>query len=261
VLILLPPSEGKAPAGLTGDALDLATLAHPALKPARGKLITELVALCRSARSANRAQQILGLSDGLRGELAVNAALRTAPTRPAADLYTGVLYDALDLGTLPQPARERANQNILIFSALWGAVRMTDRIPPYRCSIGVSLPRAGGLATYWKPLLAKALPKSELVLDLRSSAYAPMWTPTGPSLIVRVLHERDLDGTPRRSVVSHFNKATKGRIVRDLLRAGPLPDAPEALIQALRDLRYTVEYQAPVAAGRPWRVDVVVREL
>jgi hypothetical protein len=77
---------------------------------------------------------------------------------------------------------------------------------------------------------------------------------------VRVLHERIAGGAPQRSVVSHFNKATKGRLVRALAEADARPGSVDDLLTALRDLKYTVE-ERPVAAGRPRQVDVVVREL
>ena len=104
----------------------------------------------------------------------------------------------------------------------------------------------------------------DVVLDLRSGAYAATWTPRGAlaerTLTVRVLHERTVDGTPTRSVVSHFNKATKGRLVRDLLLADARPRTADALVGALRELKYTVE-EAPRATGRPRQVDLVVTEL
>jgi hypothetical protein len=72
---------------------------------------------------------------------------------------------------------------------------------------------------------------------------------------VRVLHE--VDG--RRQVVSHFNKATKGRIVRDLLESGANPRTPAKLAAALADLGWTVEQPAPTKTAT--LLDVVVREL
>jgi cytoplasmic iron level regulating protein YaaA (DUF328/UPF0246 family) len=64
----------------------------------------------------------------------LNAALRKAPAAPAAEIYTGVLYERLDLAGLPTAARRRAGRQVLIASALWGFVRPEDRIPYYRFS-------------------------------------------------------------------------------------------------------------------------------
>ena len=188
--------------------------------------------------------------------------------RPAGEIYTGVLYDALGLSSLDAAAKRRAARSLLVFSGLWGAVGVTDKIPSYRCSMGVKLPGLGALGAYWRGPMASVLPEAAgdgLVLDLRSSAYASAWKPKGEvagrTATVRVLHAQVVDGVERRSVVSHFNKATKGRIVRALLTAGISPADPAELVTALRDLGHVVEAEPPARAGRAWGLDVVVREI
>ncbi|MFM9589801.1 peroxide stress protein YaaA [Streptomyces scabiei] len=259
MLVLLPPSEGKAPS-VGGAPLKLEGLSLPALSAAREAVIGELVELCTG--DEDKAREVLGLSEGLRGEVAKNAELLTAGTRPAGQVYTGVLYDALDLATLETAAKQRAARSLLVFSGLWGAVRVTDRIPSYRCSMGVKLPGLGALGTHWRTPMASALPEAAgggLVLDLRSSAYTAAWKPKGEvasrTATVRVLH------APTRKVVSHFNKATKGRIVRSLLSAGIAPKGPAELVEALRDLGYVVEVEPPAGAGKAWTLDVLVAEV
>lgn len=265
VLILLPPSEGKT-APRSGRPLNLDTMTLGALTPGRERMLDALVDLC-TADDRERARSVLRLSPGQDDEITLNARLRTAPAQPAAKVYSGVLYDALDIGTLTGPARARIRRSVLVFSGLWGALRVDDRIPAYRCAIGVSLPGLGGLASYWRELLDPAITEAAdggPILDLRSGAYASMWRPTGRTaertVAVRVLHEQVVNGVTGRSVVSHFNKATKGRLVRDLLLAGAVPRSPGRLVEALRDLKYTVEEQ-PAVAGRPRQLDIVVAEL
>ncbi|MBV2353715.1 peroxide stress protein YaaA [Streptomyces sp. J2-1] len=259
MLVLLPPSEGKASSG-RGAPLRPESLSLPGLTPAREAVLGELVELC--AGDEEKAREVLGLSEGLRGEVAKNAGLRTAGARPAGEIYTGVLYDALGLATLDTAAKRRATRSLLVFSGLWGAVRVTDRIPSYRCSMGVKLPGLGALAGHWRAPMADVLPEAAgdgLVLDLRSAAYAAAWKPKGEvaarTATVRVLH------APTRKVVSHFNKATKGRIIRSLLTEGAAPRDPAALVEALRDLGYVVEVAAPGAGGKPWALDVLVDEV
>ncbi len=265
MLVLLPPSEGKASPGC-GAPLDPESLSLPGLAPARAAVLDELVELCAS--DEEKAREVLGLSEGLRGEVSKNAQLRTAGTRPAGEIYTGVLYDALGLAGLDTAARRRAGRSLLIFSGLWGAVRIGDRIPSYRCSMGVKLPGLGALGAYWRPYMAEVMPEaagSGLVLDLRSAAYATAWKPKGElagrTASVRVLHSQIVDGVEKRSVVSHFNKATKGRIVRDLLVAGVAPSGPAELVEVLRGLGYVVEAEPPARSGKAWSIDVVVTEL
>ncbi|MFF3919368.1 peroxide stress protein YaaA [Streptomyces sp. NPDC001852] len=262
MLVLLPPSEGKANSG-EGAPLELGSLSLPGLTAAREAVLTELAELCAGDPEQNeKAREVLGLSQGLRGEVAKNAGLRTAGARPAGEIYTGVLYDALGLATLDAAAGKRAADSLLVFSGLWGAVRVTDRIPSYRCSMGVKLPGLGALAGHWRAPMAEVLPETAgdgLVLDLRSSAYAAAWKPKGElagrTATVRVLH------APTRKVVSHFNKATKGRMVRSLLTAGAAPEGPAELVEVLRELGYVVEAEAPGRAGRAWSLDVLVDEI
>ncbi|MEU8968772.1 peroxide stress protein YaaA [Streptomyces monashensis] len=262
MLVLLPPSEGKANSG-AGAPLKLSSLSLPGLTAAREAVLGELVELCAGDPEQNeKAREVLGLSEGLRGEVAKNAGLPTAGARPAGEIYTGVLYDALGLATLDTAAKQRAARSLLVFSGLWGAVRVTDRIPSYRCSMGVKLPGLGALGAHWRAPMADVLPEAAgrgLVLDLRSAAYAAAWKPKGEvagrTATVRVLH------APTRKVVSHFNKATKGRIVRSLLSEGVAPKDPAELVVALRDLGYEVEAQAPEKAGRAWALDVLVEEI
>jgi uncharacterized protein len=251
VLILLPPSEGKhAPA--RGRALDLDRMSLPRLNDHRRLLLEELTTLCSG--DVGKAAAVLGLGSTQHEEVVRNAGLFDAPTAPAAKVYTGVLYAALDHQTLTGPAARRVNRWVAVQSALFGLVRLTDRVPPYRLSADVTLPGAGRVSASWRAQMGPAVEEaagSGLVVDLRSSAYAAFWKPDRRTATLRVLHE--VDG--RRTVVSHFNKATKGRIVRALAQEGADARTPRRLLDNLRDLGWHAE---PRDAGA---IDVVVSEL
>jgi uncharacterized protein len=256
VLILLPPSEGKAEPR-RGKPLDLGT---GLLAEARRPVADALVALCAGPEDV--AVRALGLSTGQVDDVRRNARLRELSTAPAERIYTGVLYDALGLTTLTPSAHRRALARISIVSSLYGLVRPGERIAPYRLAGGVSLPGLGGVSTHWRAHLDPVVRETAgrgLLVDLRSSTYAAFWRPA-PDLArrvvtVRVLHE--MNG--RRQVVSHFNKATKGRLVRALLEDGRDPRTPTAFAGLLSDLGWEVETSPPTKGGT--QVDVVVREL
>ncbi|HVK26731.1 MAG TPA: peroxide stress protein YaaA [Nocardioides sp.] len=259
MLILLPPSEGKSTPS-RGKPLDLTALSSPELNPARTEVLEALVGLCTD--DPTKAAEVLGLSPGQADLVARNAALATAPTARADRIYTGVLYDALDVESLSAAAKRRATSRLGVTSSLFGLVRMGDRLPSYRLSGDTTLPGLGPVAGVWREALpdvmAAAIGKG-LFVDLRSGMYASFWRP-GPELAkrtatVRVLHEHN--GT--RKVVSHFNKATKGRIVRALLEDGADPRTPAALAATLERLGWTVEMGEPGTAGT--QLDVVVAEL
>jgi uncharacterized protein len=260
MLILVPPSETKAfPAGTA--PVDLGSLVLPELRPARAGLLRALARLARGRAPA--ALEALGLSEGQAGELAHNRELSSAPAGEAAQVYSGVLYDALDLPALHH--RGVTTDRVLIFSALWGVLRPADRIPHYRCSAGVKLPAVGSVSAAWRKALRAPLTAhvgDQLVVDLRSGAYAGLWVPGANAVTVRVLHEREADGVIRRAVVSHFNKATKGRLTRALLESGQQPRKPDELADLVRALGYLVE-PGPRASSpdAPTALDIVVREL
>jgi hypothetical protein len=74
-----------------------------------------------------------------------------------------------------------------------------------------------------------------------------------------VVHEQVIAGEARRKPASHFNKATKGRLVRALMSGGVRVRSVDALVTAMRDLKFTVE-EAP-AAGGARQLDLVVADL
>jgi cytoplasmic iron level regulating protein YaaA (DUF328/UPF0246 family) len=258
VLILLPPSEGKT-TPRRGKPLDLSSLSFPGLEQHRAEVLDALVALCATEESA---VDVLGLGSTQAHEVARNAVLSGSPTARADRVYSGVLYEALDLPSLGGAARRRATSWLAVTSGLFGLLRPGDRIPAYRLSGDVSLPGIGTVSTYWNHRLDPAVREAAgrgLVVDLRSSTYASFWRPE-PDLArkvvaLRVLHE--VDG--RRSVVSHFNKATKGRIVRALLEDGTAPPSPSRFADHLVALGWKVEDSGAGRQGS--RLDVVVSDL
>ena len=126
----------------------------------------------------------------------------------------------------------------------------------------VSLPGLGGVASHWRGVLdpiAREAAGTGLVVDLRSTTYAAFWRPA-PDLAPRVATVRVLqEAGGRRKVVSHFNKATKGRITRALLEDGANPGTPARLAEALRDLGWLVEVGPATDKGT--QLDVVVEAL
>jgi uncharacterized protein len=240
VLVLLPPSETKHPGG-DGASLDLAGLSAPELTPVRTELAEALVKLADDV-PASRAT--LGLSPKQDDEIERNAALWTGPTLPALRRYTGVLYDALDVATLTRAQRARADHRLAVGSALFGLVRGTDRIPAYRLSAGSVLPGLPTLRTLWRPALAPVLARvDDLVVDLRSGSYAAL-APVPAAVTLQVLSERP-DGT--RTVVSHFNKAHKGRVARLLASSTGEPSDVVGLRRLLRRAGLHVEHDGGTA--------------
>jgi cytoplasmic iron level regulating protein YaaA (DUF328/UPF0246 family) len=212
--ILLPPSEGKAePEG--GEPVDLDSLVFAAeLRRQRQKLLR-----------------------------AVDPKLRKAPAAAAAEVYTGVLYQRLELSGLTAAARRRAAKRVLIASALWGFVRPTDRIPHYRLPPSAKPDGIGPLAAWWRPALAAAMPDEpgETIVDMRSGAYATAWRPKRATLLsVRAFREEK----GKRKAVSHMAKAVRGDVARVLLLARKEPKDSEAVATVVADAGFEVELTA-----------------
>ncbi len=236
MLILLPPSEGKAAPARRGRPVDLAALPHPTLAPLREELLDALAEV--SGRPG--AAEALGLSPGLAAEVARNTSLRTTPARRAIEVYTGVLYAALDHATLTPAGRRRANRTVRVQSALWGPVGPTDAIAPYRLPMTATLPGVGTVAARWRAVLGPvmtALAGDGVVVDGRSSSYASVWRPTGPAasayVAVRVFTETD----GRRTVVSHSAKHTRGLVARWLCETERAPRDPAGVAGVVSEHR------------------------
>ena len=259
MLILLPPSEGKA-APKRGKHLALEDLAFPALTEPREQVITALAKLC--AGDPQEAARALGLGPTQTDDVRRNTRLLVTPTARADAIYTGVLYEALDLASLDSAARRRASGSLAITSSLFGLLRPADRIPPYRLAGGVNLAGLGVVSAHWRVALAPVIREAAgrgLIVDLRSSTYAAFWRPDR-DLASRVATVRVLQQVgSRRMVVSHFNKATKGRLVRALLESGASPRTPVALADVIRDLGWKVELDDPGTHGQ--LLDVIVEEV
>jgi cytoplasmic iron level regulating protein YaaA (DUF328/UPF0246 family) len=231
VLILLPPSEGKTPAA-GGSAVDWPSLSFPQLNTYRAKVLDAL----GTVSAHEDALAWLGVGASLKDDVERNTRLHAEPAAPAHHIYSGVLYDALGYKTLTPAQRRKADESVLVISALWGVIRFGDSVPAYRLSMGTALPDVGRLASFWKPQLADALAESvagHLLVDCRSSTYAAAWTPP-PAQTVTVNVFTEVNGA--RKVVSHFAKHTRGELARHLLaRRGKAPATPSDLLKAARE--------------------------
>ncbi|HSP02079.1 MAG TPA: peroxide stress protein YaaA [Acidimicrobiales bacterium] len=253
MLVLVPPSEGKA-VGSRGAPLDLDGLSFPELTATRRRVLDALV----SASGRPDALAVLDAPKGAADRVAANTDLWSAPTLRVADLYTGVLYDALDLGSLDTAAKRRATRRLVVVSALFGALHPNDRVPSYRLSMGVDLPGVGPLARSWREPLGEVLPAAAgrgVVVDLRSSTYAAAWKPAGELAERTVAVHVVRDGPGGRTAVSHMAKHTRGLVARELLVSGADPRTPDELVESLSG-SFSVDIDE-ARPGRARRLEVV----
>lgn len=213
MLFLLPPSETKRTGG-TGRSLSPGEQRFPELDAIRDALRADLTALAADGEAMMAA---LKLGPRLSGEVEVNRALAEAPTLPALERYTGVLFDELQPGAWSPASWAYAADHVLVHSALFGLVGGADPLPNYRLS---SSARLGGasLKKRWAEACTRALAGEERpIIDLRSESYVALGPrPSSvPTVFVRVVTPGD-GGIMR--ALNHFNKKGKGQFIERVIR-------------------------------------------
>lgn len=224
MLIWLPPSESKL-APRQGPLLDLDSLTLPGLRTPRERLIEALAEL----GSGPRAAEVLGLGPASAALARANEALLTSACAPASELFTGVLFDALDFASLTDGEQARLRRCALVFSGLFGVVALDDALPDHRLAMGVRLPGIGGLAGFWRSALDEELrvrAEGETVIDARSGPYAAA-CPAPWARIIRIQAVRERAGA--RASISHDAKRWRGLVVRALAGLAPEAGADEVL--------------------------------
>ena len=248
MLILLPPSESKT-GRIAGKPSDPQLVSFPELALTRA----EVAAALAQVSAHPDAPALLRVSANLRADIAHNTRLGSAPAVPVADLYSGVLYDALDLPSMDAASRRRANRWLVIVSALFGALRLSDKIPPYRLSMGVNLGELGPLASVWRAPLAAVLPIAAgrgVIVDCRSSTYAAAWVPQD-DLAARWVQVRVPGAT-------HMAKHTRGLVARHLCECGVAVRTATSLEQVVAE-RFDTTLTKPARPSLPWILDTSIR--
>ena len=204
MIILLPPSEGKAPGGREiwqprdgsfGEALE---------RPRR--------AVLKDLATASDAHL------KVRGDLAVtarqiNRQLGRSPSLPGYQRYTGVVFQGLDVASLSADDKRRALRSVVIVSGLLGLVRLSDPVPEYRAPIDARTERLGKLSQFWHGELAEslaALARRHVIVDLLPQAHRAAVTPVGEWQRVDLVSSRGVGG--------HGAKFAKGRFARWLIQ-------------------------------------------
>jgi cytoplasmic iron level regulating protein YaaA (DUF328/UPF0246 family) len=256
VLIILPPSESKRPPADGSPPLDLGELSFPVLNPLRNEILGALIATSRRPDALRR----LRVGPSIAGEVRRNVMLREAPTAAAVQVYRGAFYQALDPSTWSATAARTSASQLVIVSALFGALRPADEIPAYRLDLHSRLVGIDSLKATWRTILPEVLGEAAgrrgAVLDLRSPSYQAVGMAEGlteRTVTVRVV--RDADGSGLIGDV--IPKRTRGWLARHLLESGEDPEHPAALTEIVAD-RWPVELARPRRATQTWTLTVAV---
>jgi cytoplasmic iron level regulating protein YaaA (DUF328/UPF0246 family) len=208
--ILLAPSETKKSGGL--EPFKLETLLFKNLLPQRTQLLHNYINILQIGNISQ-----LSTMFGLKKEediLKYKRDIIHEPAMKAIERYTGVAFDYLKYIELNDDAKIYLDSNLLIFSNLFGVVRANDLIPEYRLQQGKAIGNIK-VEQFYKPLLQERLDKyleGEDILDIRAGFYDKYYKPTLPYTTLKFIK----DG----KVVSHWAKAYRGIVLREIAKAG-----------------------------------------
>lgn len=231
LVILLPPSEGKADGGDGPGWRPADGTFGAALADQRARVVAQL------SRVKGGDQKLLGVGGAhLTRARAANRSLIGAPTLPAGQRYTGVVWDHLDLASLSSAARSKASASIVVVSGLLGLAAVDDAVPDYRLKMGASLPTLGKLSSWWRSILSDALNDhlaGRFVVDLLPQEHRAAWTPAPDRYAGWARVNFAQRGGASGAAVGHEAKAAKGLLARHLLTSRS--KAPSALANWTHD--------------------------
>ncbi|HEY7970510.1 MAG TPA: peroxide stress protein YaaA [Candidatus Limnocylindrales bacterium] len=258
MLILVPPSESKRPPPEDGPAVALDALSFPELTPLRSRILDALIETSAGADAFQR----LFERPTMAGLIERNTRLRELATRAASDVYVGELHDGLAVASLSAEGTERAGESLIITSALWGALRPADRIPPYRMRVWSNLVGLGRVEPMWRAalpdLFAERAGPDALVVDLRTPPFQSLGMPTGLSdRTVRLRVDQYSEGG--RRVGDVIAKRIRGEAAHLLLESDVDPDQPDAIADLLGE-RWPVRLEPPERKGRSWTLSLTPDE-
>ncbi len=224
--ILLAPSETKHSGGT--ETFNPCMLRFESLCSARLTLLHRYTNILQRGDTAEL-QAMFGLKKSHDVAYHASKDLIHEPAMKAIERYTGVAFDHLDYETLNTDAKAYLDKHLLIFSNLFGILGAGDLIPEYRLQQGKPIGDTKPEQFYHpllKPLLDSYL-EDEEILDIRAGFYDKYYKPSHPYMTLKFLKNG--------KVVSHWAKAYRGIVLREIAQAGvdTLEDFTKLPIQGL----------------------------
>lgn len=207
--ILLAPSETKRSGG--ENTFDPGTLLFETLTPQRMKLLHSYINILQQGD-----MQVLSKMFGLKKEadiLANKKDIIHELSMKAIERYTGVAFDYLGYDKLDNKAQAYIDENVILFSNLFGPIRADDLIPEYKLKQGEALGEIKVEKFYHEhsaDLMENYLADDE-ILDLRAGFYDKFYKPSKAYTTLKFIK----DG----KVVSHWAKAYRGIVLREIAKA------------------------------------------
>lgn len=207
--ILLAPAETKIEGG-SSQSYNKENFFFDSYNDTRDKIVSEYEEFLKNS-SLEELSKWFGLKNLDECEKYKQSIL-DKPTMKAILRYTGVAFDALDYNSLNEKEKNYCDENIILFSNLFGPLRGDDLIPDYKFKQGAGLSSIDVIKEY-KSVIKEPLDGylGDEVIDLRAGFYDKFYKPSAPTITYKFLK----DG----KVVSHWAKFYRGKIVRELAKA------------------------------------------
>jgi len=139
--------------------------------------------------------------------------------RPAVYAFNGDVYRGLDAYTIPKEKIETLQNTVRILSGLYGVLKPTDLIQPYRLEMGTRMPVGvkKNLYEFWKKDITKALNEEledgELFLNLASNEYFKAIDTKALKVPVVTANFKEFKNGEYK-MISFFAKAARGMMAR-----------------------------------------------
>lgn len=143
-------------------------------------------------------------------------------SRPAVYAFNGDVYRGLDAYTIPEEKIEKLQNTVRILSGLYGLLKPTDLIQPYRLEMGIKLTigKHKNLYQFWKKDITKALneelEEGELFLNLASNEYFKAIDKKALKVPVVTVNFKDFNKGEYK-VISFFAKQARGLMARYII--------------------------------------------
>jgi len=139
--------------------------------------------------------------------------------RPATYAFNGNVYRGLDAYTIPEDKLETLQNTVRILSGLYGLLKPTDLIQPYRLEMGTKLAvgKNKNLYEFWKNDITKALNEQleddEVFLNLASNEYFKAVDTKALKVPVVTANFKDFKNG-KYKIISFYAKEARGAMAR-----------------------------------------------
>jgi uncharacterized protein len=136
--------------------------------------------------------------------------VRQKPTMKAIERYNGVAFEALNYAQLPQNAQSYIDNNVVIFSNLFGVLSASDLIPDYKYKQGAKLPKIT-VEKYYNEQISPFFEEylGDEIIDLRAGFYEKFYQPRQANVLM-------LKFIKEGKVVSHWAKYYRGKVLQHI---------------------------------------------